>query len=136
MDLSGAGGTMEKIRKHIFSGTHGRIFAFTAPAKFSLDSGVLELKCLLLTLLKLDDLDLRFVAIRLNHVRFMDSSALGELTSWHTKLSSKGIQLLLVKPSDKVLQHLEISKLESVFQIRFSRRKRMAQHDSKQRSTV
>ena len=64
----------------------------------------------------LDEGHLEFV-LNLADVPYMDSFGLGQLISIRTSILGKGGRLVLLRPTDHVLQLLRISKLTTVFHI-------------------
>ncbi len=57
------------------------------------------------------------ILLNLEGVDFIDSAGLGELVRAHSSIRSRGGYLKLVKPRDTVLKLLQITKLDSLFDI-------------------
>jgi anti-sigma B factor antagonist len=64
----------------------------------------------------LDEGHLAFV-LNLEGVPYIDSFGLGQVVSIWTSIQSKGGQLTFLRPTDHVQQLLQISKLNTIFQI-------------------
>ncbi|MFZ5496521.1 MAG: STAS domain-containing protein [Verrucomicrobiota bacterium] len=57
------------------------------------------------------------VALDLSEVPYIDSAGLGTLVSAYTSVTSHGGQLVLVRPTKKIDDLLQVTKLHTVFQI-------------------
>ncbi|UOR06032.1 STAS domain-containing protein [Hymenobacter aerilatus] len=60
---------------------------------------------------------IRFCAIDLSAVRFINSTGIGVLVSVLTKFRNQGGELVLIKPSEQLQKLLLITKLNAIFTI-------------------
>lgn len=57
------------------------------------------------------------VIIDFTKIDYIDSTGIGELVGYMTKLSTQNRKLILVNPSDRVQKLMKLAKLDSVFKI-------------------
>ena len=57
------------------------------------------------------------LVLNLSGVSYVDSSGIGQLVGLWTSIGNRGGQLILLRPSPRVLTQLEMTKLDTVFTI-------------------
>ena len=57
------------------------------------------------------------VLVNFEHINYVDSTGIGELVGYMNKFVENNRQMKLLRPHERVMKLLQITKLESIFQI-------------------
>jgi anti-sigma B factor antagonist len=57
------------------------------------------------------------VLVNFEHINYVDSTGIGELVGYMNKFVENNRQMKLLKPHERVMKLLQITKLDSIFQI-------------------
>ena len=91
----------------------GKVTVVDLNGKITIGSGDIVLRE---TVQRLFDEGNKMLVLNLNGVSYMDSAGIGELVACHKRALEKNGQLKLLKPSGKVYDLLQLTKLDEVFE--------------------